>query len=101
MIDVERANRENIRWLILLTLNSARPVGARESLILATLRAVPAPLTEHELRRELDYLEERGLVHILGRDSPQWSAQLTREGVDVVEYTVPCEPGVARPQKYW
>jgi len=30
-----------------------------------------------------------------------WTAELTRHGVDVVEYTVECEPGIARPKKYW
>ena len=28
-------------------------------------------------------------------------ARLARHGVDVSEYTVDCEPGVARPAKYW
>ena len=27
-------------------------------------------------------------------------ADLTRHGVDVAEYTVDCEPGIARPAKY-
>jgi len=33
--------------------------------------------------------------------SPAWFGKLTREGVDVVEYTVLCDPGIARPRKYW
>jgi hypothetical protein len=61
----------------------------------------PAQITRLELRRELDYLEERELLEISGRDSVQWNAKLTRVGVDLVEYTIPCEPGIARPQKYW
>jgi hypothetical protein len=27
--------------------------------------------------------------------------KLTRIGIDVVEYTVECDPGIARPKKYW
>lgn len=100
-IDIDRAHREHLRWLILLTLNHARPLGAPESLILTTLQAVPIPVTAHELRRELDYLADRQLIEIKGRDGPQWHAELTRHGVDVAEYTVPVEPGIARPQKYW
>ena len=33
--------------------------------------------------------------------SAAWFADLTRYGVDVAEYTVDCQPGVARPAKYW
>lgn len=101
MIDLEKANRENLRWLILLTLDKARPLGAAESLIASVLRQIPQMATTHELRRELDYLADRNLVQVNGRDTPQWHADLTRAGVDVVEYTVDCDPGIARPKKYW
>ena len=47
-------------------------------------------------------MAERGLVTITGRDlQPQWFCKLDRYGIDVVEYTVACEPGIARPAKYW
>lgn len=100
VVDMEKARRETSRWLILQCLNCARPVGASESLLLSALTD-PAQITRLELRRELDYLEERELLEISGRDSVQWNAKLTRVGVDLVEYTIPCEPGIARPQKYW
>lgn len=101
-IDIERARRENVRWLILQTLNSARPIGACESLILSTIQAVVPDLTERELRIELQYLSDRKLLEITGQEiQPQWFASLLRHGVDVVEYTVPCQPGIARPKKYW
>ena len=57
--------------------------------------------TPRELRNELDYLAERHLLHLDGRDGPQWRAKLTRHGTDIAEYTTPCEPGIARPPKYW
>lgn len=101
MIDIEKGHRELLRWLILLTLDNARPLGAAEGLILSVVQAVPHPVTQIELRRELGYLEDRKLVEINGRHTPQWHAQLTRAGVDVVEYTVDVEPGIARPRKYW
>ena len=101
MIDIEKAHREQIRWLILLCLDKARPLGAAEGLIQAVIQQVPQAITAHELRRELDYLADRELVNISGRDSPQWHAELTRTGVDVVEYTVDCDAGIARPKKYW
>lgn len=49
----------------------------------------------------MNYLMERELIHLTHRDRPQWFAALTRTGIDVAEYTVPCEPGIDRPAKYW
>lgn len=99
--DPEKQHRETLRWLILLTLNSARPLGAGELLIQNTVRAAVPDATPREIRMELDYLLERDLIHLEGRDSPQWRAKLTRHGVDIAEYTVDCQPGIARPPKYW
>lgn len=100
-MDIEKQKREQLRWLILETLNAARPIGANEGLVLQTVNDVQGGVTMIELRRELDYLEERGLVKITGKDSPVWHAELNRDGIDVVEYTVSCDPGIARPKKYW
>lgn len=102
-IDFERSQREERRWLILLTLYAARPIGAAEGLILTAIQGAPHQATALDIRRELGYLEERGLLKIdpLSKEQPQWQAKLTRDGVDVVEYTVQCEPGIARPKKYW
>lgn len=97
---MEKVRRETNRWLILQCLNCARPVGASEVLVMSAL-ADTVEITQRDLRRELDYLEERKLLETSGRDSRQWSAKLTRHGVDVVEYTVAVEPGIARPKKYW
>jgi len=100
-IDIEKQKREQLRWLILETLNSARPIGANEGLILQVVNDVQGAVTALELRRELDYLHDRALVVVTGKDSPVWHAELTRDGVDVVEYTVACDAGIARPKKYW
>lgn len=100
-IDFEKQKREQTRWLILATLNAARPIGANEHLILQTIADVPLPVSHRELRREMAYLEERGLVKISNHQTGIWFAELTRDGIDVVEYTVECDPGVARPAKYW
>ena len=100
-IDHERLRREGVRWLILLTLNNARPVGAFESLVLSVAQSEYPDATALELRRELDYLHGRELVRVDKQPSGKWRAELTRHGVDVAEYTVDCEPGIARPAKYW
>ena len=100
-VDTARVRREALRWLILLTLSNARPIGAFEGPILSVAQAEYPDATAHELRRELDYLHDRELVRVDKQPSGRWFAELTRFGVDVAEYTVACEPGIARPEKYW
>jgi hypothetical protein len=100
-IDLARARREALRWLILLTLNNARPIGAFEGPVLAVAQSEYPDATPLELRRELDYLADRQLVTLDKQPSGKWFADLTRHGVDLAEYTVDCEPGIARPTKYW
>jgi len=100
-VDTARIRREALRWLILLTLNNARPMGAYEGPILSVAQSEYPDATPLELRRELDYLDERELVQVKKEPNGRWHAELTRDGVDVAEYTVDCEPGIARPAKYW
>lgn len=100
-IDHARLRREAIRWLILLTLNNARPVGAFESLVLSVAQSEYPDATALELRRELDYLDDRKLVTVQRRPDGRWFAALTRFGVDIAEYTLDCAPGIGRPEKYW
>lgn len=101
-IDMEKVRRENIRWHAMVALNAGSPDPVAATLILSALQSVPglAP-TQHDLKRALDYLEERGLVRLDKPEGAPWIAHLTRHGVDVVEYTVECDAGIARPKKYW
>lgn len=101
MIDPAKARREYMRWLILLTLNNARPIGAYEGPVLTVAQAEYPDATALEIRRELDYLADRKLVDLRKEPSGRWFSDLTRYGIDLAEYTVDCEPGIARPQKYW
>ena len=100
-VDRDKFEREQIRWRILKALESGRPFPTSEMLILQVLQDVSLQVTPHSLRRELDYLESRSLVELTGKSSPVWAAELTRLGVDLVEYTVPCEPGIGRPPKWY
>lgn len=100
-IDPAKIRREALRWLILLTLNNARPIGAYEGPILSVAQSEYPDATPLELRRELDYLHDRRLVDLRKEPTGKWFASLTRHGTDVAEYTVDCEPGIARPAKYW
>lgn len=101
MIDQAKVRRESMRWMIILTLNNARPIGAHEELVLATIQAMYPDATALEVRRELDYLADRELVELRKEPSGRWFSELTRRGVDLAEYTVECDPGIARPAKYW
>lgn len=98
-IDLEKNLREQVRWRILRILDVGRPSGVSEETLQLALDDARLPVTPHELRRELDYLEDRKLVCILDRDTPMWAAELTHYGVDLVEYTVPVHPGIARPPR--
>lgn len=101
MIDHDKARRESMRWHIMLVLNHARPVGAYEELVLSTVQGIYPDATALEVRRELDYLDDRKLTKVIKEPSGRWFSDLTHYGVDVVEYTVDCLPGIARPAKYW
>lgn len=100
-IDEAKVRRESLRWLILLTLNNARPVGAYEMPLLSVAQCAYPDATPLEIRRELDYLADRNLVTLKKEPSGRWFADLTRYGTDIAEYTIDCEPGIARPVKYW
>ncbi|ETS32846.1 MULTISPECIES: hypothetical protein [Photorhabdus] len=101
MIDVARVRRESLRWSLLVALNKTRPYTASETLLLDISRAIYPDVTALELRKELDYLAGSKLIDLNKQPSGSWFADLTRIGVDVVEYTVECCLGIARPEKYW
>jgi len=98
-VDIRQATIESARWYILLVLDAGRPIGASEDIIQRALDDSALKLTQAELRRELDYLRDRKLIELKGEDTDHWHAELTAAGVDLVEYTVECRPGIARPPK--
>ncbi|MDF1483712.1 hypothetical protein PY257_00635 [Ramlibacter sp. H39-3-26] len=92
----QRAKREQVRWLSLLHLDAARPQQMADAALLPLVQSVYADVTTHELRRELDYLAEHGLLVITAYHE-LWRLKLTYQGIDIVEYTTPCPPGIGRP----
>jgi hypothetical protein len=98
VIDHARAEREYLRWIILLALWHARPYGATEGVILGACRDIPLRVTTDEVRRELDSLAKRGLVEI--ERGALWSATLTAAGEDVVDYRADAPAGIARPPRW-
>jgi hypothetical protein len=99
---VEHLRASKARWIILLTLNTARPIGTCAELVWAVLQNVYPDATALETRRELDYLADHALIKIHEHPAGRCSARLTRLGVDLVDYNVDCDPGIARPAPpYW
>lgn len=95
--NMARIRREQIRWYLLVALNVSRPVGAPTQVLLSVVQSIYADATEHEIRLALDYLADRKLVEIYKSPTDRWHCELNRLGVDIVEYTVPVEAGIARP----
>ena len=96
-VDLARARNATVRWRILRILDAGRPLGVSEALIFRVLADVHLAPTAVEVRRQLDYLAKRKLLRLTCDQDAPWLAELTSEGVDVVEYTVPVQPGIARP----
>nr|DAK22659.1 MAG TPA: hypothetical protein [Caudoviricetes sp.] len=97
----EKARREGMRWHIINTLNKARPYTSSEVFLLDVMRGIYPDATAMELRQQLDYLKDRRLLVLTKQPSGMWFADLNRLGVDIAEYTIECEAGIARPPKYW
>jgi hypothetical protein len=97
-ITMARIRRENLRWYLLVALNVSRPAGCGTVVLLSVMQANYPDATEQEVRRELDYLLDRKLIEIDKKPDGRWHCELNRLGVDLVEYTIDCEPGIARPR---
>lgn len=100
MIDTAKARREGMRWNLLNTLNLARPYTSSEAFLLDVMRGIYPDVTALEVKKELDYLGGRELITVNKQPSGTWFADLARFGVDLVEYAVECDPGIARPPRY-
>lgn len=99
MMEDAKQRREFTRWVLLLALNNARPIGAWEEVLISTVQGIYLDATKLEVRRELDYLDDRKLVALRKHPDGRWFAEISHHGVDVVEYTTDVHPGIARPAK--
>ena len=98
LLQISAARRGAMRWHLLAAINLSRPQGMYTTGLLPIIQSVYPDATELEIRRELDYLEERKLVKIERDPLDRWMVDLARYGIDVVEYTVDCDPGISRPR---
>lgn len=100
-MEIAKARRESMRWNLLNTLHKARPLGAMDTLLLTVVQSIYQNTSVNELHSELEYLSDRKLVDITKQPDGHWHSKLTHYGIDIVEYTVDCYAGIARPPKYW
>jgi hypothetical protein len=95
-MEIKQLQREDARWKMLRVIDAGRPVGVNESIVRRVLSDLSLSLSQADLRRELAYLRDLGLIEIGEVDGEQF-AKATAAGVAVGEYTAPA--GVARAAK--
>ena len=100
-VDMVKSRREGMRWHLLNAMDKARPLGAIDTLLLDVVRCIYPDATPNELHSQLDYLDNLALVVLDKQPDGHWHGRLNNNGVDIVEYTVDCPRGIARPAKYW
>lgn len=99
-IDIARAEREALRWIMLTALWHARPYGTTETVLLSCAHEIPIYATSDLVRRELGWLASHGLAEIERDKSPVWAARLTAHGEDVYDYRAGAPAGLARPPRW-
>lgn len=95
---VERSRRETLRWMILRTLHISQPNGMFLEALQPVLQASYPDVTLSEIKKAIYYLAERHLIEYKEQPDGRWFAKILRFGIDIVEYAVDCEPGIARPR---
>lgn len=73
-----------VRARALNFLNQARPAWICDAALLAAFGPGWPGLSQHALRRELDYLQMSGLITIDG-STDVWLCKLTRRGIDLLD----------------
>jgi hypothetical protein len=99
LLDMARAERETLRWILLLALSYSRPVACNESLLLRTAHDAGLRVTTDMVRAELDYLKNKGLLY-LNNNEAFWTASITPDGMDIVDHRADCPKGIARPPRW-
>lgn len=94
---VDSSRTQTVRYLLLMTLNVARPGECQAYMLRSVLTTVYPDATEHEVMRELDYLHSRQLITVRSTPLNQTFAKIVRHGIDVLERTIECDPGILLP----
>ena len=89
----------SLRWTIMRTIMVGGHLGATDRMCKEVAAAEFMGVTRQLVRNEIKYLEDRGLVDVTRSEVAAWRMTLNRHGRDIVDYTVPCLPGIARPER--
>jgi hypothetical protein len=100
-VDFERNWRESARWRILRVIYAGAPWPVMEGLLQAALDDAHLRVSPAELRKQLVYLRDKGLLVIHQEDQATWLATLSSLGTDVAEYSAPAPAGIHRPNKWF
>src|ERR1700683_2283464 len=100
-MDLEQRQREEARWRILRVIDAGRPIPVSEQILWRVLTDLKSGFSLNDVRREMQYRRDRNLITITIEEEGTdiWFGALTWHGIDIVEYTKPCEPGIARPRR--
>jgi hypothetical protein len=80
------ARRKDIQIIAFAVIDAGHPIGADESMILSVLRNVAIQCSETELRRELCYLEDKGIIYLDRLDGlGRWRARLAGLATGIAE----------------
>lgn len=99
LLDIPRAEREYLRWILLLALWYARPVGTSEGTLLRASEDAGIRATQLMVRQELNYLKGCNLI-LVNNENALWTASILPDGENIVDYRKQCPEGIARPAKW-
>ena len=89
----------SLRWIVLQVIQAGAPYVVTERMCLDAAAAAYPAVAAERLRAELDYLEAKELIALERSEIRPWTAKLTGNGRDVVDYAVDAPLGVWRPQR--
>ncbi|HFD87521.1 MAG TPA: hypothetical protein ENJ35_07590 [Gammaproteobacteria bacterium] len=95
---LELARVKMIRYRILKVLDAGRPYPVGDGLLVEVLVDADLNVTQHEIRKALQYLADKGYLALSQPDSAaHWEARLLPQGVDYLENPSHDDPGITRP----
>ena len=84
-----------IRRDILRFLHVAGNFGVNERMLLTAMMTYKHNVLQGDIRRHLNYLEQRHVLKIKGRDQNVWTITITADGTDIVEGLQKCPDWMA------
>lgn len=99
-LDLARAERETLRWVLLTALWHARPYGTTEHVLMLAANDAGLRATSVDVRAELDWLARHGLAEVECHGRPVWDVSITARGMDVYEHREDAPAGLARPPRW-